>query len=150
MGLSGCTISENYPLCVQNISYTDINWDSFMIYWSDPALGLTHLPLDKMAAISQTTFSNAFLWMKKFEFWLKFHCSLFLRVQLTMTLSIGLDNDLVPNRASKTSGTSCIVYTDGFIQNCGMSRYVWNSHPTNPDHVFEIVSQDQIKNGPGW
>ena len=25
---------------------------------------LTHLPLNKMAAISQTTFSNAFSWMK--------------------------------------------------------------------------------------
>ena len=29
---------------------------------------LTHLPLDKMAAISQTTFSNAFSWMKMLEF----------------------------------------------------------------------------------
>ena len=33
----------------------------------------------------QTTFSNAFSWMKKFDFWLKFHGSLFLRVQLTIT-----------------------------------------------------------------
>ena len=47
--------------------------------------GLTHLLRDKMAVISQTTFSNAFSWMKKFEFWLKFHWSLFLRVQLTIT-----------------------------------------------------------------
>ena len=45
---------------------------------------LTHLPLDKMPAISQTTFSNAFSWMKNFVFWLKFHRSLFLRVQLTI------------------------------------------------------------------
>ena len=29
---------------------------------------LSHLPLDKMAAISQTTFSNAFSWMKSFVF----------------------------------------------------------------------------------
>ena len=27
---------------------------------------LTNLPLDKMAAISQTTLSSAFLWMKRF------------------------------------------------------------------------------------
>ena len=46
---------------------------------------LTHLPLDKMAAISQKIFSDAFLWMKSFVFWLKFHWSLFLRVQLTIT-----------------------------------------------------------------
>ena len=33
---------------------------------------LTHLPLGKMAAISQTIFSDAFSWMKSFVFWLKF------------------------------------------------------------------------------
>ena len=31
---------------------------------------LTHLPLDKMAAISQTTFLNAFSWMNSFVFWI--------------------------------------------------------------------------------
>ena len=35
------------------------------------------------AAIFQTTFSNVFYWMKIFEFRLEFHCSLFLRFQLT-------------------------------------------------------------------
>ena len=45
---------------------------------------LTHWGRDKMDAISQTTLSNAFLWMKMLEFWLKFHWSLFLRVQLTI------------------------------------------------------------------
>ena len=38
-----------------------------------------------MAAMSQTTFSNAFSWMKMYEFRLKFHWSLFLRVQLTIS-----------------------------------------------------------------
>ena len=47
---------------------------------------LTHWGRDKMDAISQTTFSNAFPWMKIFEFRLKFHWSLFLRVQLTPAL----------------------------------------------------------------
>ena len=42
---------------------------------------LTHLPLDKMAAFSQTTFSNAFSWMKSFTFWFEFHWNWFLRVQ---------------------------------------------------------------------
>ena len=43
---------------------------------------LTHLSLDKMNAISQTTYSNAFIWMKKHEYRVKFHRRLFLRVQL--------------------------------------------------------------------
>ena len=37
-----------------------------------------------MAAILQTTFSMAFLWMKMYQFWLKFHWNLFLRLQLTI------------------------------------------------------------------
>ena len=45
---------------------------------------LAHWGRDKMNAISQPTFSNAFSLMKMFEFWLKFHWSLFLRVQLTI------------------------------------------------------------------
>ena len=45
---------------------------------------LTHLPLDKMAAISQTIFSNAFSWIKNLVFWLKFHWRLFPGVQLTI------------------------------------------------------------------
>ena len=46
---------------------------------------LTHITLDKMAAILQTIFLDAFLWMKSFVFWFKFHWSLFLMVQLTIT-----------------------------------------------------------------
>ena len=38
----------------------------------------------QMDAISQTTFSDAFSWMKMFEYRLKCHWSLFLRVQLTI------------------------------------------------------------------
>ena len=45
---------------------------------------LTHWGRDKMAAISQTTLSIAFSWMKMLEFWLNFHWSLFLGVQLTI------------------------------------------------------------------
>ena len=45
---------------------------------------LTHWGGDKMAAISQTTLSNAFSWMKILEFRLKLHWSLFLRIQLTI------------------------------------------------------------------
>ena len=38
----------------------------------------------QLDAIWQTTFSNAFSWMRMFEFLLKFHWSLFLRVELTI------------------------------------------------------------------
>ena len=65
---------------------------------------LTHLPLDKMAAVSQTIFSDAWSWMKSFVFWLKFHWSLFLRVQLVKPPSIGLDNGLAPNRRQAIIG----------------------------------------------
>ena len=45
---------------------------------------LTHWGRNKMAAIFQTTFSNAFYWMKMYEFLLRFHWSLFQRVKLTI------------------------------------------------------------------
>ena len=45
---------------------------------------LTHWGRERMAAISQTTFSNAFSWKKIYEFRLKLHWSLFPRVQLTI------------------------------------------------------------------
>ena len=45
---------------------------------------LTHWDQDTMYAIFQTTFSNAFSWMKMFKFWLRFHWSLFPRFQFTI------------------------------------------------------------------
>ena len=60
-------------------------------------------PLDKMAAISQTIYSDAFPWMKSFQFWLKFHWSLFIYTKGPGDYSweqrnVCSDNDLVPNR----------------------------------------------------
>ena len=49
-----------------------------------PYYVLTHWGRDKMAVIFQTTFSSGFSWTKMYEFRLKFHWSLFLRVQLTI------------------------------------------------------------------
>ena len=62
------------------------------------SLSLTLLPLDKIAAISQKTFSDAFSWMKSFVFWLIFHWSLFLSVQLTITQHCFIDNGLASYR----------------------------------------------------
>ena len=45
---------------------------------------LTHWGWHKMAAMFQATFSNAFSWMKMFKFRLRFHCSLFPRIKLTI------------------------------------------------------------------
>ena len=45
----------------------------------------THWGRDKMAAISQTTFSDAFSWMKMYEFRLRFHWSLFSGIELTIS-----------------------------------------------------------------
>ena len=58
------------------------------LYWRIYALltfvALTHWGREKIAAIFQTTFSNAFSWMKMFKFRLRFLWSLFPRVQLTI------------------------------------------------------------------
>ena len=45
---------------------------------------LTHWGRDKMADIFQTAFPNAFSWMKMYKFQLRFHWSLFPKVQLTI------------------------------------------------------------------
>ena len=52
----------------------DFNKQSHLWFWGR----------DKMAAIFQTTFSNAFSWMKTYKFRLRFHWSLFPRVQLNI------------------------------------------------------------------
>ena len=63
------------------------SWGSNIQYISTgPGNGfLTHWGRDKMATIFQTTLSNAFSWMKMYEFRLRFHRSLFLRFQLTIS-----------------------------------------------------------------
>ena len=68
---------------------TDRSWSSWgscsAIYTTSVRKNdLTHWDRDKMTAISQTTFSNAFSWMKMYAFWLRFHWSLSLRAQLTI------------------------------------------------------------------
>ena len=49
------------------------NWES------RARVNLTHWGRDKLDAISQTIFSNAFSWIKMLEFRLRFHWCLFLR-----------------------------------------------------------------------
>ena len=54
------------------------------MWYQGPGSTLTHWGQDKMAAISQTTLSNSFSWMKIFQFRIKFDWSLFLRFQFTI------------------------------------------------------------------
>ena len=53
--------------------------------FSKPVNVLTHWGWNKMADILQTPFWNVFSWVKMFDFRLKFHWMLLLRVQLTIS-----------------------------------------------------------------
>ena len=69
------------------MSFREISLDKFnnAVWTLKPySKSLTHWGRDKMAAISQTTFSNEFSWMKMYEFRLTFHWSWFLGVQSTI------------------------------------------------------------------
>ena len=64
--------------------YTKQWWPTQLAYeYFHRQISLTHLSLDKMTVISQTTFSDTFSWMNIFVFCSKFHWSLFLKFQLT-------------------------------------------------------------------
>ena len=84
-------VNSNYICVVFKLMMPiDIFWCIWSIYcvpftilhvWhANNSSQLTHWGRDKMAAVSQTTLSDAFSWMKMLEFRLRFHWSLFLRV----------------------------------------------------------------------
>ena len=83
-----------HPPVIVTHGITHGHWDNhtiFMMCLKQPSIiwmnewhpSFNTLRPRKMAAVLQTTFSNAFSWMKIFEFRLKFHWNWFLRVQLT-------------------------------------------------------------------
>ena len=69
------------PVSYRNILYTGNNIRKRNVILKKIPSCLTHWGLNKMVAVSLTTLSNAFSWMKMLGFWLKFHWSLFLGVQ---------------------------------------------------------------------
>ena len=69
---------RQYPSSPEGWGVKRIWMDGWMDGWMDPCK-LTHWGRDQIDALSQTTFSNAFSWMKMNEFRLGFHWSLFLR-----------------------------------------------------------------------
>ena len=74
-----------FPILISTYQYNEsfLRSSPYRLTAEDPAR-LTHLLRDKMAATSQTIYSDAFSWMKIFLFLSKFHRSLFLRNQLTI------------------------------------------------------------------
>ena len=61
---------------------------TFFSHWKFIVQCLTHWGRDKMDAILQTTFSNAFSWMKMHEFRLRFLWSLFLSFLVSLLTHI--------------------------------------------------------------
>ena len=87
-------LTDNKPALVQMMAWCQTGdkplSEPMMVQFTDAnvchsnSVESTHWGRDKMAAVSQTTLSNAFSWMKMLEFRLRFHWNLFLRVQLTI------------------------------------------------------------------
>ena len=80
MNLATATDQSPFSMIIRMLGGWWRNWYCIVV-----GQHLTHLPLNKMAAILQMIFSDAFSWMKSFAFWWRFHWSLFLRVQLAIT-----------------------------------------------------------------
>ena len=81
-----CSDNGLVPIRRQAIIWTTDGLVYWRIYVSLTVAALTHWGRNKMAAIFQTTFSNAFSWMKMFRFRLLWR--LFQRVQLTIFPSL--------------------------------------------------------------
>ena len=77
--LSGAILRYSVNL-MSNIRFSATDIITWVLRCMQDGFPLTHWGRDKMAAIFQTTFSNAFSWMKMFKFRLRFHWSLFPRV----------------------------------------------------------------------
>ena len=100
-----------------------VTWKCFHLMTSSTEFHneLTHWGWDKMAAIFQTTFSNAFSWMKIYKFRLRFHLSLFPRVQLTIFRHC-FSGGLAPSRRQ-----AIIWSNDGYFTDAYMCHSAWMS-----------------------
>ena len=67
-------ISSQYEIDLQNFhTWLMIGWYRELLAKQTTCLILTHWGWDKMATITQTTFSNALSWIWMFDFRLEFH-----------------------------------------------------------------------------
>ena len=100
-------------------------------WWRDRRMGtlecdtqVKHWNQNKMDAILQAPFSNAFSWMKIIEFWFKCYSSLFQRVQETNLTNPKLHRLLVPqfiiqNKIVHISVLNGTLWDKGHVQ-CGI------------------------------
>ena len=106
---------------------------------------LTHWGRDKMAAISQTMLSNAFSWMKMSEFRLKFHWSLFIRIQLTIFQHwfrwwLGADQATSHYLNQWWLDYRCIYVSLGLNELiCFNSEILLNSSPCNAKYMHQWI-----------
>ena len=103
-------------------------------------VALTHWGRDKMATISQTTFSNAFSWMKMYEFRLKFHWSLSLGVKVTI-FQHWFRYGLAPSRRQTVSWTNDVILT----HICVTQPHWVNTSAYNILTHWSLVAQQCIK-----
>ena len=78
--------------------YRTKTWSSYLADVTAPNRPLIHSGRDKMATISQKTFSNASPWMKIIVFFNSNFTEICSQRSNYQYASIGSDNDLVPNR----------------------------------------------------
>ena len=84
--------------------------------------GLTHRGRNKMATISQMISSNAFSWMKTFEFWTKSHWNMSLWWSNWQYSRIGSDNGLAPHRRQAN------IWSNAWMRHSvSMSQWLINS-----------------------
>ena len=105
---------------------------------------------DKMDAISQTTFSSAFSWMKIFEFRLKIHWRLFLRVQLTIFQDFFLSLLLLQySRISSGNGLATSHYLNQWwlFYQCIYASLDLNDFSPNPFYCYLHL---QVRFHLGW
>ena len=77
----GCALTHQHG----GVIFTNAETMVLFISWPFPTFPVFNsFPLDKMATISQTIFSDAFSWMKSFVFWEVCYWNLFVRVESTI------------------------------------------------------------------
>ena len=105
-------------------------------------------PLTKVAAIWQTTFSNAYSWVKSFVFWLVFHWSLFLRVKLTILWDLYIFHTASNRKRSTPDGLPSSSESHGRVHEGTCHWSAWfNSSPLTK---VSAISQTTFSNAFSW
>ena len=100
---------------------------------------LTHWGWDKKATIFQTTFSNAFSWMKMYKIRLRFHRSLCPRVQLDM--STARRRLQSPQSLSSTSAhPTMVTLVNIMVMNGWLTSFTF--HVNRPSHSWDKAISD--------